>query len=214
MGLLPQCAWQSQEWLSGGMGEPNKVCTFSGLQCSELGTWNPKGRRKTEGQRQSWFAPAFSWFLQILINPGGLWSQLVWVCAKNSGQISSYHHPNHLFNKYSKATTVLEPDSSVLRMLSHVWQFCNPMDHQAPLSMWFFRQEYWSGLPFPTPGALPNPGIEPTSPALPGRFFTTVPAQCGAQLNYRNHEDNTMRKDMKLWKGGEAIWPGWGVFLE
>ena len=37
---------------------------------------------------------------------------------------------------------------------------------QAPLSMKFSRQEYWSGLPFPSPGYLPNPGIEPGSPAL------------------------------------------------
>ena len=49
---------------------------------------------------------------------------------------------------------------------------------QAPLSMEFFRQEYWSGLPFPTPGARPDPGIKPVSlvsPALAGGFFTTVP---------------------------------------
>ena len=38
--------------------------------------------------------------------------------------------------------------------------------HQAPLSMGFSRQECWSGLPFPSPGDLPNPGIEPRSPAL------------------------------------------------
>jgi len=38
--------------------------------------------------------------------------------------------------------------------------------HQAPLSMGFLRQEYWSGLPFPSPGDLPDPGIELTSPAL------------------------------------------------
>ena len=38
--------------------------------------------------------------------------------------------------------------------------------HQAPLSMRFSRQGYWSGLPFPSPGHLPNPGIEPRSPAL------------------------------------------------
>ena len=38
--------------------------------------------------------------------------------------------------------------------------------HQAPMSMGFSRQEYWSGLPFPSPGDLPNPGIEPRSPAL------------------------------------------------
>ena len=48
---------------------------------------------------------------------------------------------------------------------------------QAPLSMGFSRQ-YWSGLPFPSPGDLPNPGIEPASlisPALAGGFWTTVP---------------------------------------
>ena len=48
--------------------------------------------------------------------------------------------------------------------------------HQAPLSMGFSRQEYWSGLPCPPPGDLPNPGIEPISlmsPAMAGRFFTT-----------------------------------------
>ena len=47
--------------------------------------------------------------------------------------------------------------------------------HQAPLFMGFSRQEYWSGLPFPSPGDLPNPGIEPISPALAGSFFTIDP---------------------------------------
>ena len=49
---------------------------------------------------------------------------------------------------------------------------------QASLSMGFSRQEYWSGLPFPSPGDLPNPEIETVSiasPTLEGRFFTTVP---------------------------------------
>ena len=46
---------------------------------------------------------------------------------------------------------------------------------QAPLSMGFFRQEYWSGLTFPSPGDLPDPGIEPASLALAGGFFTTEP---------------------------------------
>ena len=44
---------------------------------------------------------------------------------------------------------------------------------QAFLSMGFSRQEYWSGLPFPPPGDLPNPGVKPISPALAGVFFTT-----------------------------------------
>ena len=47
--------------------------------------------------------------------------------------------------------------------------------HQLPLSMGFPKQEYWSGLPFPSLGDLPDPGIEPRSLALVGRFFTTEP---------------------------------------
>ena len=48
--------------------------------------------------------------------------------------------------------------------------------HQAHLSMGFLRQEHWSGLPFPFPGDLPNPGTEPMSPALASGFFTTEPS--------------------------------------
>ena len=48
------------------------------------------------------------------------------------------------------------------------------LTHQAPLSVGFSRQECWSRLLFPSPGDLPNPGIEPMSPALSGGFFTTV----------------------------------------
>ena len=47
--------------------------------------------------------------------------------------------------------------------------------HQAALMMGLFRQEYWSELPFPSPGYLPNPGLEPASLALAGGFFTTEP---------------------------------------
>ena len=52
---------------------------------------------------------------------------------------------------------------------------CNLMD-QAPLSMGFCRQEYWSGLPFPPPGDHPNPRIEPPSPTLADNFFINEPA--------------------------------------
>ena len=61
----------------------------------------------------------------------------------------------------------------------HCVQLCvtpRTVAHQAPLSMGFSRQEYWSGFPCPPPGDLPDPGIElvsPVSPALAGRFFTT-----------------------------------------
>ena len=55
---------------------------------------------------------------------------------------------------------------------------CNPVDckpHQAPLPMGFSRQEYWSGLSFPTPGDLPDPGIEPRSPALQVNSLSSEP---------------------------------------
>ena len=61
---------------------------------------------------------------------------------------------------------------------SAMMTLCNPMDtvaHQAPLSMGLPRQEHWNGLPFPSPGDLPDPGIEPVFPALAGGFFTTEP---------------------------------------
>ena len=64
-------------------------------------------------------------------------------------------------------------------MISRVWLFAIlwTVAHRTSLSIEFSRQEYWSGLPLPTPGDLPDPGIEPTTPASPelaGRFFTTA----------------------------------------
>ena len=56
---------------------------------------------------------------------------------------------------------------------------CNPVDcsHQASLSMGFSRQEYWSGLPFPSPGDLPHPVIEPRSPALEADALPSEPPE-------------------------------------
>ena len=65
------------------------------------------------------------------------------------------------------------------QLFSHVQLFAMPgtVAHKAPLSLEFSRQEYWSGLPFPSPGDLPYPGIKPMSPVVAGRFFTTEPPQ-------------------------------------
>ena len=74
------------------------------------------------------------------------------------------------------------------KSLSHVWLIATPwtVARQAPLSMRFpLRQEYWSGLPFPSPGDLPNPGLEPTSPALAGGFFTTEPKN-GSEVKWKS----------------------------
>ena len=68
-----------------------------------------------------------------------------------------------------------------MKLLSHGQLFATPWTivHQAPLSMGFSRQEYWSGLPFPSPGNLPDPGIKPRSPALQGDSSPSEPANAG-----------------------------------
>ena len=83
-----------------------------------------------------------------------------------------------------KVTTVTKNKINILshcvhaQSLSCVWLFETPRSavHQASLLMGFPRQEYWSKLPFPSPGDLLDPGKDPQSPAFPalaGRFFTT-----------------------------------------
>ena len=74
-----------------------------------------------------------------------------------------------------------------------VW-LCNPMDCN-PLSMGFSRQEYWRGLTFPSPGHLPETGIEPTSlmsPAAAGRFFRTTPSGKPILVIYRHFNQHEM----------------------
>ena len=67
--------------------------------------------------------------------------------------------------------------SCILSHFSHCWLFATPwtVAHQAPLAVGFCRQEYWSGLPCPPPGDLPDPGIESTSPALQEDSLPTEP---------------------------------------
>ena len=64
-----------------------------------------------------------------------------------------------------------------VKLLSRVRLFATPrtVAYQAPLSMGFSRQEYWNGLPFPSPGDLPDPGIKPVSPSFQADALTTEP---------------------------------------
>ena len=63
------------------------------------------------------------------------------------------------------------------KFLSHVQLFVTPwtIARQVPLSMGFSRQEYWCGLPFPSPGDLPNPGTEPAPPGTPALQVDSLP---------------------------------------
>ena len=98
---------------------------------------------------------------------------------------TTYTHSNNInFSVQVSPSTKLFPAPSHLLLcaccyFSHVWLFVTPrtIAHQAPLCKGFSRQEYWSGLPCPPPGDLPNLGVKSTSlmsPALAGRFFTTT----------------------------------------
>ena len=80
--------------------------------------------------------------------------------------------------------------SNYVPSCSVVWLFGTPWTAgpQAPLSMEFSKQEYWNGLPFPSPGDLPNPGTEPESPgspALAGGFSTTAPPEKHSNYNLK-----------------------------
>ena len=72
------------------------------------------------------------------------------------------------FNQYDVSKAIFSFKKSESEVTQSCPTLCDPMDvaHQVPPSMGFSRQEYWNGLPFPFPGDLPNPGIEPRSPAL------------------------------------------------
>ena len=73
-----------------------------------------------------------------------------------------YIHPNFTKEEMHVANVMYAKSLRCVRLLATPWTAA----YQAPPSMGFFRQEYWSGLPFPSPGDLPSPGIEPGSPAL------------------------------------------------
>ena len=89
-------------------------------------------------------------------------------------------------------------------LLSCVWLFLTlwTVVHQAPLSMGFPRQEYWSGFPFLPPGDLPNAGIEPESPASPvlaGRFFATLEAQELSTVGQKVCSGFSVTSNRKTW---------------
>ena len=66
--------------------------------------------------------------------------------------------------------------------------------HQALLPIGFPSQEYWSGMPFPSPGDISDPEIKLVSPELAGRFFTTEPPECPGQLlELRNQHLNIVK---------------------
>ena len=89
----------------------------------------------------------------------------------NAEQTPQDYRRDKDFSNTTKEHKVKVKSLSRVRLFATPWTVAN----QAPLSMGFSRQEYWSGLPFPSPGNLPDPGIEPRSPAQQTGAVTSEP---------------------------------------
>ena len=103
----------------------------------------------------------------------------------------------------------------VLICFSHDWFFATlwTTAHQAPLSMGVSRQEYWSGLPFPSPGDLPDPRIEPRSPTIPADSLPSGPQEkpislCSNPYFYTLNSDSIKGKDPRR-KLGKILATSW-----
>ena len=96
------------------------------------------------------------------------------ICISNEVILDNHrlYHPNQDIFSPTSYTEILK-----VKSLSHVQLFVTPwtVASQAPQSMEFSRQEYWSGFPFPSPGDLPDPGIKPGSPTLQADALPSEP---------------------------------------
>ena len=127
--------------------------------------------------RRLYFLPHSLYFVKLSHNPKTD-QDYSFDISKSS---KSWHMINELFSDKCIITIRDKVGCSIFvhaQSFSPIWLFAVPwtVSHHAPLFMEFSRQEYWSGLPFPMPGDLPDLGMEPMSPAFPtlaGRFFTT-----------------------------------------
>ena len=108
------------------------------------------------------------------------------------------------------ATKMINP-LIVVQSLSRVQLFATPwtVAHQPPPSMGFSRQEYWSGLPFPSPGDLPDPGIKPRSPTLQADALTSEPP--GKPIFDKGGKNIQWRKDNLL---NKWCWENWSTTCE
>ena len=144
--------------------EASALCGAGAFAKWALMSWNsPKilGRPAIDGSHEGIMNSLPSqWNDRCSVIPQGRCSNLIWLGAL------TLHCPE------LERTWKMK-----VKSLSRVQLFETPwtVAYQAPLSMEFSRQEYWSGLPFPSPGDLPNPGIEPRSPTLQADTLPSEP---------------------------------------
>ena len=114
------------------------------------------------------------------------WKMMLWKCctqyANKFGKLSSGHRTGKGQFSFQSQRKAMPKNAQVkvkvkVKLLSHIRLFATlwTKAHQAPPSLGFSRQEYWSELPFPSPGELPDSGIEPMPPALQVDALTSEP---------------------------------------
>ena len=93
--------------------------------------------------------------------------------------ITHYRHNEKIPPLGKKLNLEIFTMTMTVLVTRHVWYFVTPwtVAHEVPLSMEYSRQEYWSGLPFPSQGGLPYPGIKPGSPAMQADSLPSEPAE-------------------------------------
>ena len=99
---------------------------------------------------------------------------------------------------------------ALLSCFSRVWLSATlrTVTHQASLSVGFSRQQYWTGLPRPPPGCLPDPGVEPaslTAPAMAGRFFTTRATFAIKRIRGRRHTSEGILDERLMFTHGASV---------
>ena len=121
-----------------------------------------------------------------------------WVSA-GPMKASSFQHISNSGEADSRIQS--SPSLCCVQSLSFDWFFATPwtVAQKAPLSMGCSRQECWSRLPFPTPGDLPDPEIEPVSPALAGKFFTTSATQGSSKKHKRTKKNCLVPEAQAIW---------------
>ena len=97
------------------------------------------------------------------------------------------YFPTNKISKSAHRTTWFIWRFAVVQWLTHMQFFGTPwtIAHQAPLSMGFSRQEYWSGWPFPSPGDVPRQGTKPTSPCIGRQILYHWPTKKGQFFGYK-----------------------------
>ena len=147
-----------------------------------------------------WFGPLGMHSVACKVHSGSITLPNLNPCGSDKAVLPFFYpltHPSPLGEVIWPRKKIKVKSFSLVQLFATPWTVA----HQTPLSMEFFRQEYWSGLPFPSPGHLPDPGIKPRSPALQADALPSEPPR-KPHMTQVNHQNMS------------SSWPGWAHDLK